>query len=114
LLLPVCPRCGCVPAVVPAGGRCPACGGKLAAGALAGVPPEPGDDDSGRPPWRRERIGTMIGSLAGVGVGFLAGLAGGAQAAPEAAHFAIAVGLVAGLLIGGLVGTLAARLTAPR
>jgi hypothetical protein len=104
-----------VPTGVPVGGRCPACGAKLAAGALAGVPPEPPDDqDAGRPPWRRERLGTMIGSLAGVGTGFLAGLAVGASAQPEAAHFAMAVGLVAGLVIGGLVGTLVARATAPR
>ena len=93
MLLPVCPRCGCCPPGVRVGGRCPACGAKLASGALAGVPPD-APDGAPRPPGRRERYGIMIGALAGVLLGLIAGLSAGFGAKPEAFRYAVAVGLV--------------------
>ena len=111
MLLPVCPRCGCCPPAVPAGGRCPACGAKLAAGALAGMPPDPPDGNPRPPSGRRERIGIMIGALAGIGFGLIAGLLAGAGGKPETIRYAVAVGLIAGLCGGGAAGALVARLT---
>jgi hypothetical protein len=113
VLLPVCPQCGCIPTRLRPGGRCPACGAILAAGALAGIPPEPEDPPPSQP-GRRDRVGVMIGALSGVGLGLVGGLATASGAGPDAARFAIAVGLVAGLVLGGLAGAVVARLTAGR
>jgi hypothetical protein len=100
-----------MPTGVRAGGRCPACGAILAAGALAGMPPDPNDAPPPQP-GRRDRIGVMIGALVGVGLGLAGGLAVAANAAPDAARYALAVGLVSGLVIGGFAGAVVARLTA--
>ena len=112
LLLPVCPRCGCCPTRVRVGGRCPSCGAKLAAGALAGVPPDPPDGNPRPPPGRRERYGIMIGGMIGVVLGLFAGLLAGSGAAGQAFRFAVAVGLVSGCISGSVAGAVVARLTA--
>jgi hypothetical protein len=111
VLLPVCPRCGCMPTEVRAGGRCPACGATLAAGALAGMPPDPNDAPPPQP-GRRDRLGVMIGALVGVGLGLVGGLAAGAQSPPDSARYALAAGLVGGMVFGGFAGGVVARLTA--
>jgi hypothetical protein len=111
VLLPVCPRCGCCPPAIRVGGRCPACGATLAAGALAGIPPDPQDGDPRPPPSRRERIGIMIGALVGIALGLAAALFASRAGKPEAVRYAVAVGLIAGLAGGGVMGAVLARLT---